>query len=787
MPDNNEVQFRCTIKKIFKNCPKSDGWYGMFAYVPKLRQDIALKGITNFNLSEGMQLDVIATPDTKGGYNWTSVSIVTQSQRGIVAYLSSLPGVSRQVALRVTDRYKSETIDKIENSPDEVKSECGLTDKQIESLKSGVKSVNEKNTLQKTFPELSPRQIDYVIRIYHDPIPEITANPYSLCDVPSIGFKQADTIALRLGIPAADPFRVNHGIVHILKNMDGHLYVNLSNDEEWRQLYIETEKLLNIRFTGSDELAQRLRYFAAATGSPIVLDRYNNETHLYLTSLYAAEEAIVSIIKHKLCQPANVNSNKTAYGILMYQRSTNRTLTKEQNKAVTMALNNSVSIITGGPGRGKTTIIDCIARNWTDGEIILLAPTGKAANKLNNATGGTFAKTTMTVDKLIVAQTYTCEKLTSFHKEKTCSYNKDGNLIIVDESSMLDVQKAAALLQCCSKCKFVFVGDIDQLPPIEPGNFLKDLIESGIVPVTVLTVPLRNSGAILENADKINNNDTNLSYNVTDMPFYPYPEEDKTMLDAVIEQYNEERQNCPDITQLALLCPVKKGWTGTVKLNITIQDIVCPENIQSASQPPAYDQRRNRCNFITKGYAIKSQMYGNSTDYTHFRIGDIVMNTKNQNNIITTVYRKNDFWNGNPDSTATGIFNGECGRIIAYIPQKSNLYPLGEEDETIVVQFFDGRIAQLNCSAGEFEPFQLGYALTVHKAQGCEYDTVIYISPKSMSYCVKNGFASKNIVYTAVTRAKKRIVIMGSKEGLNACISNNAPKRNSMLADKLKQ
>lgn len=770
-----EIQFRCTIKRIFNGCPKPGGWYGCFAYAPKFRHDIKLTGITSLTLAEQMVLDVTAKPSEKDNgdsYVWTEISIVTQTKRGIIAYLSSIKGISKAVATKIANRFGDTTIAAIENDDPALKTDCNLSDKQLTILKENVAVANAKNNMQKMFPELTPKQIDYILKLFDQPVDTIRNNPYSLCDVPSITFKQADAIALRLGFPPTSPFRVNHGLYHVLSNISGHSYVNLSNDDEYRMLYLSVENLLNIRFTGFDEFADRIRTFAQITGSPIVLDVMNGETHLYTAEMYHAVDVTCRILKSH--HAVNYTDSYVSQAIRDYEIKNNMQLTNEQKIAVSTSLKNPISVITGGPGRGKTTIIDCVASNWTKGTVMLLAPTGKAANKLNSATKSKFTKNTMTVDKITV--------MLANNEKQQKIINTDSTLIIIDESSMLDIRKASRIIELCSKCNFCFVGDVDQLPPIEPGNFLKDIIDSTVIPTSILTVPLRNSGAILSNADKINANDPNLAYNFTDMPFFPYADENQDMLDAVIDRYNTEKTNCPDITQLALICPVKKGIVGTVHLNIIIQDIACPVN---NAIPPSRDQRRDRMNFVNKGHEIPSQLYGNATYYTRFRVGDIVMNTKNQNQIQTAVYSNNDFWNGEPVSTALGIFNGECGKIIAYVPHQSSA--LGEDQsETVIVQFFDGRIAQLDCEAGEFENFQLGYAITVHKSQGCEYDTVIYVSPKSMLNCTEIGFACKNLIYTAVTRAKQKIVIMGSKDGLNACITHNAPKRNSSLAAKLR-
>lgn len=778
---SNEVQLKCTVKKIFKNCPKSDGWYGFFAYVPKLKRDVKITGITSLVLKEQMQLEITAVPDPKSpddSFIMKDVTIITRTQKSIIAYLSSLKGIGRFTAQRIVSEFGADAIKEIENNIDHVRITCGLTQLQADELTLGVFATNETNKLQKFLPELTPKQIEYVRRNLKDPIKEVSDNPYVLTRIPTIGFKRADDIALRLGFDPISPFRVNHGIVYLLKTCSGlceHCYLNLSDDDTLRKLYTETENLLNVRFIDYKEFGNRICDLAAIPDSPIKLEKWNLETHLYLCEMYYAVQAIVRILKTPKPQPYQRSKLQTF--LPAYEQNKRIKLSLEQKTAVETSLTNPISVITGGPGRGKTMLIDCIASAWDKGTVYLLAPTGKAANKLNIATSGRYSVTTMTIDKLITLLSLGCDKAQTAVLKNT-HVNSEHNLVIVDESSMIDTKKAAHLLSCCEKCNFIFVGDIDQLPAIEPGTFFKDVIDSGVIPVSKLTIPMRNAGKILENADKINKNDINLSYDFMEMPFYPYEKDDQTLLDAVIDQYNIERSRTPDIKQIALLSPIKKGFAGTVKLNIAIQNIICPAAADNTR--PSYDQRRSRNNYVTKGFIINSQFYGNSSDYTKYRVGDIVINTQNCPDITVYSYTYNDYWNGNAEKRTQGIFNGDCGTIIAYVPDA------GDQTEMIVIQLFDGRIIEIDCSAGEFESFQLGYAMTVHKAQGCEYETVIYISPDSIQYCVKTGFASKNIVYTAVTRAKNRMIIMGSKNGLHACIQNNQPVRNSTLAQKLR-
>lgn len=781
MPNQPTQEFRCTIKRLFNGCPKSDGWFGCFAHVRGEIGDIKLTGNTTVNLVNGMQLDVTVVKNQKfDSYDVIDFSVVTKTKTGLVSYLASLSGVSKDTARAIVMCYGEDALDEIKANPQNVKLSVGLTDKQLQAITDGVNKNDAQNDLRKFLPELSAQLIRRVKDQIPNPKKAIKDNPYILHTVPGISFPVADTIALRLGIHPLEAFRVNHGLIYILETeSNGHLFINLSDTNALQKLCNRLESLLRIRFDSLNEFGMRLMALSQIQNSPIIIEHYKNEYHLYLTSLYLDMISVVGRVNilRKQDTAFTLAKNSVNRQISKYETYSGKILTKEQRNAVETAMHNKICIVTGGPGRGKTAVIDCIAHSWKTPtpkgekprEVLLLAPTGKAMNKLRTATNAQFE--TMTIDKLIV----TAEKANSKAFDEK---NNDSTLIIIDESSMLDIAKIASLMNILSQCQYCFVGDIDQLPPISPGHFLKNLIDSGNVPTAYLTVPLRNGGLILSNAEKINNNDINLQYDFTQMPFYPQEADNQAALDFILEQYNEERINCPDITQIALLSPMKKGILGTVSINIAIQDIACPLN---PNHTITYDAQHDRDVILTKGYPIASTIYGNGEQYTKFRIGDIVLNTQNANNVMAFYYEDNDYWNKLAIESSQGVFNGDCGRIIGYVPAN------GSDDghDIIIVQLFDNRFIEIDLSAGEFEHFELGYAMTVHKSQGCEYQTVIYVSPKMLLNSISTGFATKNLVYTAVTRAKEKVVIIGSKEALNECIMHNIPEKNSNVQERV--
>jgi len=712
----------------------------------------------------------------------------------LISYLSSFRGVSKDVATLVVDEYADETIDMILIHPEDVQVDLGLTDKQIDALRNGLKSGDRANELRREFPELSALQVKRLSAMMDDPLSEIRKNPYCLTDIPGVSFQIADAIAQRQGIDPMSPFRVNHGVVHLLKTLYANdLFVDMDDIAYLNGFIRNICDLLKIRFQSYDDFGQRMYAFANMPESPIVLETYRDgKTRLFLRDIYKDLCSFIRYAKDLITK----NNTQSYMGIGItpipnlireFEHDENMCLTQEQKAAAELALDNQLSIITGGPGRGKTSMIKCIASCWTKQhpkKVILLAPTGKAMNKLKMATDSKF--TTMTVDKLLVMCMNMSPAIRKSHPELTPILNDPENaMFIIDESSMLDLQKTTNLLGAFPDCHYVFVGDIDQLPPISPGHILRDMITSRQVPVARLTMPLRQKDGklILDNADKINCGDTNLQYSIGQMLFVERPEDNEEMLDTIVDAYNCEREEVSDITQLALLCPTRKGSVGVVSVNMKIQDLVCPkvENVF-----PSQDTRPKRqwMSFVQKGYEIPNTIYGNGSDYTRFRVGDIVMNTKNDYSIMTYTYENNDYWNGDVIDHANGIFNGDCGRIIAYIPEMC-CDANGDSHDGIVVQFFDGRCVELDHLCGEFESFELGYALTVHKSQGCEYESVIFVAPKKLTTLINIGFTNKNLAYTAVTRAKKRVMIVGSKDGLDACITHSLLTIDSTIANRL--
>lgn len=814
MKKQDIYKFRCTIDSMYNNCPKPNGWFGCTAHTyaasPNIPSSIHLTGTfpyRNIAVSKRMVLDVEVQENSSSygnSYDAIDIKIAIDNAPGLRAYLNALNMFSADEISKLVKAIGN-SAEQIFTATDGVTiiqelntdHNIGLSDEKIKKLyNSSLNIVNSKQSLvKKLFPEIATRQkaIERICAIFDD-LTDLIKHPYDLLQVPKLTFPIVDSIALRIGIDPKSDMRMEYAVEYELSQSNGDLFINLSNDDEFVKLYKDICILLKLKtsLTPTDFASTISRI--SKSGGRIFIDKYNGENHLYLRNLF---EAVCGVSEHirslkNICPVNADDSIKTV--INTYEKMRHFKLTDEQRSAVINAVKYPMSIITGGPGRGKTTIIDCLIYTYeavfkltqSNVSTLLLAPTGKAMNKLRfSISYADYCPEIKTIDGLLTRIGIT------YPDPLKNEYNSPSTLIIIDESSMVDIAKVARVFNYFHKCRFCFIGDADQLPPIGPGAFFQDLLHANLdyIPVSRLTKSMRNKGIILENAEKVNNNDINLKFNITDMPFFVNDNDDDA-LPAIIDTYNDERNDYPDISDIALICPVRKGVIGTDNLNMEIQNIVCPER-ESACVTPIYDKRRGRYMITAKGYPISSARFGNTKRCTRLRIGDIVMNTKNKPNIETYQYTHNDYLNGNtiPYSLSYGIYNGDSGRIIAYIPPENNAAPRDDKEshEYMVIQLFDNRFVELDITDEEADNISLGYAMTVHKAQGSEYGSVIYVSPKqllSLSTWV-DGFICKNLVYTAFTRAKEKLTVIGSKDSLNVCISTNLRSYNDNLIDRL--
>lgn len=448
-----------------------------------------------------------------------------------------------------------------------------------------------------------------------------------------------------------------------------------------------------------------------------------------------------------------------------FNKKRNLELNKEQRDAVMNAMHNQNSILTGGPGRGKSLTIAAIAHVWsklTSDPVMLLAPTGKAVARLKQIDQQYIAKTIDSFNET------SHEKIADMIAGKTRKKGMlDRVLFIIDETSMLGIIKAskflanAAMIAC--EPHFVFVGDRDQLSPIATGNFFKDIIASGSIPMTVLVTPMRNGGNILANLTKINDGNTDLVFG-DDFKFIANSDT-KSAQKAIVDLYINKIKETKKFSSVAVISPIKKSLVGVFELNKTIQNIINPFRGRIANE-----KQRSMRGFAT----------GIAYDKTQIRIGDYV--TITENGTATVVVQTNDGLY--VEREQIDIANGDTGTVKEYRPSQNvnTGYGTRHIDEYVIVKLSSGDIIKLTGNSAK--KLELAYCLTAHKSQGSEYNTVIYSCPADMTK-FNQEFSTRNIVYTALSRAQKEVITIGDRKALDFCIENKLRTGASDIPDML--
>ena len=568
----------------------------------------------------------------------------------------------------------------------------------------------------------------YIIQIYdllRDETEEvIRENPYQLTDFfPKMGFKRADQVALSLGFENHDSSRIEAGIEYVLKQYlgEGHVYA----PEE--QLCLRASSLLEV----DPEKVREVLEFMPFEGD-IQITRVDGDIVVYFYRYFTAECTIAKGLAQLDNPPEGLVKvgNNMDFLIKKVESEKGIRLSQEQIDAVTGCIGNpncGVSIITGGPGTGKTTIIKALISIMEDAglKVAVAAPTGRAAKRVAEASGHPAS----TVHRLLEYSFDDEAGIMRFGKNQRDPLDYNG--IIVDEASMLDLMLTEALCEAIKPgARLILVGDIDQLPSVGAGNVLRDLIESDYFYTAKLTQIYRQAqeSFIVVNAHRINSGQQPIYKN--DFELVPLRVQ-KDILDEIVKlacQYPLER--------VQVLTPTKKNMLGAENLNTLLQEAFNPFSL------------------------LKDQLpFGEKI----FRVGDRVMQTKNNYRLE---YR---FDKDSKGSSGKGVFNGEIGMVAA----------VDKEERQVTVVYEDGR--WVDYPYVMLDEIELAYAMTVHKSQGSEYPVVII--PMTYFY---PSLATRSLIYTAVTRGKEKVIIVGSPDYMNRMIANNQSRdRNSGLKSRL--
>ena len=576
---------------------------------------------------------------------------------------------------------------------------------------------------------------------------KIGENPYILIDVASkVNFEKVDSIALKLGIDPDNYTRIRSAIKYGLERigLNGHSTVLYEN------LLKFVQDLLRIDANNIEEALISMK----AKEEIIIEEREDGTEWVYAKPFYEAEKNIAERLI-SLKNSENIKYISTLKKDLeKIEKDINIELSDKQREAIESVNDNNVCIITGGPGTGKTTIIKAIIELYKKHGMkpVLCAPTGRAAKRMTETTG----EEAKTLHRLLELAGISDDN-ENFNTDLLVT-PIDGDIIIVDEASMLDMFLMNYLLKAIYKgTKLVLVGDINQLPSVGPGSVLKDIIESEKIHTITLNQIFRQAAKskIIVNAHRVNEGQNFISGNVKQTII---DDENIDLLDDFffIQENNQEKiqqtiislckgrlqnyGNYDFFNNIQVITPTKKGKLGTKELNILLQNELNPE-----------EEDKKERNF---GEVV-------------FREQDRVMQTKNNYNILWEKENEREF----KKELGNGIFNGELGRI-----DKIN-----KEDKTIRVKFDDGKIATYEST--DLDQLEHAYAITVHKSQGSEFDVVILVAAQSAPMLL-----TRNLIYTAMTRAKKLLIIIGSKSVVDYMIQNNTTKhRNTGLKFKLEK
>lgn len=657
-----------------------------------------------------------------------------KDEMAIERYLGSgaIKGVGIALAARIVRRFKSDTFRIIEEEPERLAEVKGISERKAMEI---ADQVNAKRDLRQAMIFLQQYGISttLAVKIYNTYGQEIYGilkeNPYRMADdVDGVGFRTADEIASHVGIRMDSDFRIRSGIQYALlqASNEGHTYLPMP------ELTQRASNLLQIE----PEYIEK-HYMNLAMDRKIIMRQVDDTTQIYASSFFYMEANTATMLK-QLNASFEVPDIEIEERLRQIEKQTKMDLDEHQVEAVKEAVRNGLLVITGGPGTGKTTTINTIIRYFElEGmDIFLAAPTGRAAKRMSETTGFE-ARTIHRMLELNGGM----EGNAGFERNEQNPLETD--VIIIDEMSMVDISLMYALLKAIAAgTRLILVGDVNQLPSVGPGSVLKDIIDSNEFHTVKLTKIFRQASTsdIIVNAHKINRGEpVSLDNKSMDFFFLKRYEADK-IINVTLQLIKQKLPKFVGASEydIQVLTPMRKGLLGVVRLNGILQMYLNPA-----------DKRK------------REKEHGN----TIFREGDKVMQTKNNYQLEWEIRSKY----GLCIDKGTGIFNGDMGII----------EEINDFAETMTVSFDEGRMVEYPYKL--LDELELAYAVTIHKSQGSEYPAVVIplLSGPRM-------LMNRNLLYTAVTRAKKCVTIVGNDTTFNQMIENNSQlKRYSGLRDRL--
>ena len=661
-----------------------------------------------------------------------------EDEMAIERYLGSgaIHGIGLALAARIVRRFKKDTFRIIEEEPERLAEVKGISQRKAMEI---ADQVNAKRDLREAMIFLQQYGINMnlAVKIYNKYGGEIYSvlkeNPYRMADdIDGVGFKTADEIAARVGIKTDSDFRIKSGIQYVLQQaaMDGHTYLPMEELTR-RAVYL----------LGVESSQVEAHYMNLAMDRKIVMQLKDDITQIYANTFYYMEANTAAMLK-QLDVTYDVPDIEIEAAIRNIEKKTEMELDEHQAEAVKEAVRNGLLVITGGPGTGKTTTINTIIKYFElEGmDIFLAAPTGRAAKRMSETTG----YEARTIHRMLELNGgMDTGSAAGFERNERNPLETDADVIIIDEMSMVDIQLMQNLLKAVNVgTRLILVGDVNQLPSVGPGSVLKDIIDSGAFHTVKLTKIFRQAGEsdIVVNAHKINAGEpVELNKKSRDFFFVKCDEADTiiggiiALIQRKLPQYVQAHPN-----EIQVMTPTRKGLLGVERMNVILQKYL----------NPADEKKTER--------EINGRL---------FREGDKVMQIKNNYQLEWEICTRF----GLTVDKGMGVFNGDMGVISE----------INEYKETVEVEYDEGR--KVKYGFDMVDELELAYAITVHKSQGSEYPAVILplLPGPKLLY-------NRNLLYTAVTRAKKCLTIIGSDTTFQEMIRNKSEQeRYTSLAERI--
>lgn len=643
----------------------------------------------------------------------------------IESYLASgaIRGIGAALAKRIVKRFGNDTLRIVEEEPERLAEVKGISERKAREIggQAAEQSDMRKAMLFLSRYEISLRMGIRIYKTYGENMYEILrTNPYRLAeDIDGIGFLTADRLAREIGIDAGSGYRIRSGLLYVLAAAAGEGSVYLPEE----QLMSRAVSLLSV-----DGEQVRHELTGLCFERKVVRKENDGQPIVYAGSYYHLELSCARMLLD-LCEPSGVTREAAEKDVDALEEDGRIVLDERQREAVIGAAMNGVLVLTGGPGTGKTTTINELIRYFRRkrASVLLAAPTGRAAKRMTETTG--YEASTIHRMLEVTSPAEDSPESVTFDRNETNPLEAD--VVIIDEMSMVDIFLMHALLSAVAVgTRLILVGDVDQLPSVGPGAVLKDIIASEAFPCVRLDRIFRQAerSDIVVNAHRINRGEQISLDNRSRDFFFLRRSDVNRIISGIIELVSRKLPPYVDAKpyDIQVLCPMRKGPLGVERLNGILQRYLNPPSERKAEK-----------------------IFGDHL----FRVGDKVMQTKNNYQLGWEVRGRN----GVRTDSGDGIFNGDMGVIRS----------ISDAGQCLEIEFDEGRFVEY--PYGALEELELAYAVTIHKAQGSEYPAVILpllTGPRLLM--------TRNLLYTAVTRARSCVVILGSEETVRGMIGNES-------------